>query len=576
MRRGSKPKAALRFDVAALRAAAGPKVYARGEDYHQSGQVEILSLDAARVLAQVAGTELYRVELLGTGRKIGGECACRAFTDFGFCKHLVATALTVNAMGPDAVAQAGGRFDKLRAHLRGRGVEALADMILRLAEQDSRLLRELETAASMDDGDDAAVRKQLRKAITAATRIDDYIGYRDVGDWAAGIDAVLGQVGRLIDGGRAALALGLFDHLFDRLDAAYESVDDSDGHLGGVYSHACELHLAACRAAPPDPVALAGELFSRELDSDWDFFFDAGTTYADVLGEAGQAEHRRLVQAAWERVKPRRPGTKPGAEPGGGDGYERRRLATMLERIAERDGDVEARIAIRAKTLASAFDYLGLVELCVQHGRNAEALTWAEEGLWQFERDPDIRLVRRAAELRRAAGRGADADALLWQAFEREPDLETHALLRKGARGAAAEAVDARAASILEALAGKAAKQPWDGGPADLLVELHMGAKQWARAWASARTYRCRRDTLRDLAEASEQQHPDEALAVYADLVEHAVSGSGYQEANTLIGRMGKIRAKLGRAAEHEAYRQDLLSRHKMKRNFVKLLRAGG
>lgn len=87
-----KAKQRHRFDVKALRELAGDKVFARGEDYHRDGQVLILSIRTDRVVAQVAGTEDYRTELSGRGANIEGQCSCRAFADWGFCKHMVATA----------------------------------------------------------------------------------------------------------------------------------------------------------------------------------------------------------------------------------------------------------------------------------------------------------------------------------------------------------------------------------------------------------------------------------------------------------------------------------------------------
>ena len=48
------------------------------------------------MLAQVAGTEDYRTELTGRGEDFDGECSCPAFEDWGFCKHMVATALAAN------------------------------------------------------------------------------------------------------------------------------------------------------------------------------------------------------------------------------------------------------------------------------------------------------------------------------------------------------------------------------------------------------------------------------------------------------------------------------------------------
>jgi hypothetical protein len=72
-----------RFDIDALRELAGDKVFARGEAYHRDGQVELLAIEPARVLAQVTGTEDHRTVLTGRGAKIDGECSCPAFDDWG-------------------------------------------------------------------------------------------------------------------------------------------------------------------------------------------------------------------------------------------------------------------------------------------------------------------------------------------------------------------------------------------------------------------------------------------------------------------------------------------------------------
>ena len=139
-----KTRPRLRFDIDTLRELADEKVFARGAAYHRDGQVEILSITPGRVLAQVAGTEDYRTELRGKGRDIDGECSCPAFEDWGFCKHLVATALTANSLGSGALEQASSRFAKIREHLRAKGVEGLVEMVVGLAERDPSLLKELE------------------------------------------------------------------------------------------------------------------------------------------------------------------------------------------------------------------------------------------------------------------------------------------------------------------------------------------------------------------------------------------------------------------------------------------------
>ena len=136
-----------RFDIDALCRLAGDKVFARGQAYHQAGQVEILSLEPNRVLARVSGSEDYRSVLTGGGAAIGDECSCLAFENWGFCKHLVAVALTANdaALCGERVGESA--LERIRRHLRTKGTDALVEMIVDLAERDAALFRTLDMAA---------------------------------------------------------------------------------------------------------------------------------------------------------------------------------------------------------------------------------------------------------------------------------------------------------------------------------------------------------------------------------------------------------------------------------------------
>ena len=90
---------------------------------------------------KVAGTEDYRTVLTGRGKAIGGECSCPAFEDRGFCKHMVATALAANAVGGDAEAEGTGTPARIRDHLKKKGIDALVEMIVDMAECDPALFR---------------------------------------------------------------------------------------------------------------------------------------------------------------------------------------------------------------------------------------------------------------------------------------------------------------------------------------------------------------------------------------------------------------------------------------------------
>lgn len=560
-----------RFNVDALKEAAGDKVFARGAAYHAGGQVEIVAIDRERVVAKVVGSELYSVELTAIDGRPSGHCNCRAHMDWGFCKHMVATALAANALKPDEAAHASGRLGAIRDHLREQGVEALVEMVMSLAERDSALLRRLELAAAGRAMDDAAAVKFLKKALTDATSTRGVESYRGAGDWADGIAGVLDAIEPLIGQGRAGAALKLLDHFFDRMETA---LDDSD-EGASVLERGAELHLAACKAAEPEPLALARDLFARETESHRDAFYDASGRYADLLGPAGLAEYRRLAQAAWDKLKPLRAGARK--EAWSYDGH-RVQLASILERFATAAGDLDALIAVRSKDLSTPHAYLRLAETCEAHGAPGKALDWVEEGLWQFEGEPDRALSAKAAALYREAGRDADAARILWRQFEKAPSLDGYRALKKtmGDAAAVAEMVE-RAVAVLRARPA-ATKPSWAWSHEnDLLVDVLIEEGRLAEAWAASREPGCSSGRLRSLADASEAAFPDEALDAYAKLVEAAVqttTAGGYVEACKMIARMGAVRARLGRSGEQASYVDALALKHKGKRNFVKQLQA--
>ncbi len=561
--RKAKSKDGHRFDVEALRQLAGAKVFARGESYFGGGSVQILAIEPKRVLASVAGTEDYRVVLTGQGDAIDGECSCPAFEDQGFCKHMVATALAANAAGGDTEAEGAGALSRIRAHLKAKGTDALVEMIVELAERDPALFRKLDMAAAATGADDKTLETRLRKAIDAATRTGGFVDWREAHDWAAGVDDVLDTISGLASGARAGLVLKLMERAIERIEDAIEHIDDSAGHCGGLLERAGEIHLAAARACQPEPVQLARNLFAREMKDGYGAFSRAVARYAEVLGEKGLAEYRRLAAVAWEKLPPRV------AKAGGSYEYssDHRTLTDILDFFAECDGDTDARIALRAKDLSSSWQYFQLAEFCREHKRPEEALKWAEEGLWQFEDGrADQRLLFLTVDMLSKAGRKVDAQAHLWRAFEKQPGLELYQRLTKLGGKAARE----RAVTFLEARAAKGPASRWDY-PADLLVQVLVREKQFDAAWAAVQKHGASMDAKETLAKASETAHPREALEVYAGRVAELANNSNnpaYEEAARLVSRMANLRNK----TEQAAYVMELKARFGRKRNFMKLL----
>ena len=72
---------------------AGPRVYVRGEKYSAGGQVQLLEHTRDEAIAEVMGSQPYRVELKLTSKGLIANCTCPAMSDHGFCKHAVALGL---------------------------------------------------------------------------------------------------------------------------------------------------------------------------------------------------------------------------------------------------------------------------------------------------------------------------------------------------------------------------------------------------------------------------------------------------------------------------------------------------
>ncbi|WP_363247199.1 DUF6880 family protein [Reyranella sp.] len=475
---------------------------------------------------------------------------------------MVATGLAANEVADDGGEGGPSVLDRIRAHLKQKGVDALVEMVVEIAERDTALFRKLDIAATASSTRDVKrLEKELRRAIDVATRTGGSVGYDGAHDWADNVDAALDAVSQLVQGRHAALAMKLVLHTIDRIEDAVDDIGDSDGEGHALLEQAGDIHLAACLAAKPDPVMLARDLFPRQIYGQYDTFYRAVVRYDEALGEAGLAEYRRLAVEAWEKLPP--PTRKP--EKNENDASV---LIDILDFFAERDGDVEARIALRSRNLSTSSDYLTLAKFCLAEGRKEEALRHAEEGLWMFEDErPDGRLVLFVVDLLAKAGRKEDAASTLWKAFEKAPSLDLYRQLRKLGGKAAGE----RALTYMEAKA--AASRPMTGDMAvSTFILILMEEKMYDAAWTALRGHPEMGPYLTGpLAEASEKTHPQEVLAAHARNVEFHISTggrTGAKEACRLIARMARLRDPAAQAQ----YIATLKQRHRLKRSFMEFL----
>jgi hypothetical protein len=384
----------------------------------------------------------------------------------------------------------------------------------------------------------------------------------------------------LLRAGHAALVLELATELFRACRGAWRRWTTRTAAGSRSRSAGRGVAPRRLRGRCARPVVLARDLFRLETGEPFGTFRGASGTYGHLLGPAGLAEYRRLAEVAWNalpKTRARRGGVLAADE----EGLARYTLFPILDGFAACDGDMDRRIALRAAGLSHAHDYLRLAEFCLEGGREAEAVRWAEEGAFLFDDPSNEPLLVFLAERHRAAGQDAEAKAVLWRGFERQPSMRLYEALAKGsrARSMARTAVTDRALAVLEAkLARRSPRTGWDGiGASGLLVEILIREGRLDAAWEAARRHGCHDGLWRRLAEASEAARPADAISVYQRLAEAQVgltNKGGYAEACQLISRIAEVRARIGDDGVQRAYVEDLLVRHRAKRNFVAMLRA--
>ena len=568
--------ASLLTDSSLLRLA-GDRSYARGRKYFADGAVVRLVCKGESISSTVQGSFDYRVKLRMKGDGLQFSCDCPVGMDEAFCKHCVATALAWLAHSESGETGIEDATSGLRLCLMQQEKQALVDILIDLAEEDELLEQRLQMLAAKK-GPKTLVIASFRKAIDAAIVRRRFVEYSDMRGYVRGIQAVADSMEALIGDGHAPEVRELAEHALKALEKALYNVDDSDGLLRGVASQFEELHHSACTIASPDPAALAKFLFDWEMDGEWDIFYNATGTYADILGKAGLAAYRALAEAEWEKVRPIGPGEKTD------DRFGRRfRIGNIMERFAQATGDIDALVAIKKKDLSGAFAYLAIAEICKRAGKLAEALDWAERGAAQFPDHAGGLNDFLIAEYH-ARGRHEEAIVLAWAKFEAAPGLDTYQALKKSADYLAFwDDWRKWALDFLHETGNKPGKQPYiiwaynEGH--SILVDIFLWEKKFEDAWNEAVKGGCRKDLWLKLAKHRSKTHPSDAIEVYLRYVESAIKmamNPSYLEAVQLLGEVKRLKTQLERPEEFDAVVLEIRVRHKAKRNLIKLLQSEG
>jgi uncharacterized Zn finger protein len=551
------------FSEADLLQAAGERSYGRGLEYVDA--VRDLQIGAGGITATVYGTDEYEVVLDLDAAGVTGECSCPYGQEGFFCKHLVAVGLTVLRRGgdlPQQRAAAAAKAQVLDAWLDGLSRADLLTLVHEQMREDRSMRRRLElraAAAGADPGDVHARVDELLDVYAVSRR--GYLEYSEAKAYSSRIDQVVDVIDELAGAEETTAAAGIARYALPIVMDALRQADDSDGYIGGSAYELAAAHAQACAAASADPVELAAWLAGFVLGQG-SLLADFGVGgYSEALGDAGTAEYRRLITAAWQRNP---------------SGLHEKYLMEDLHRAT---GEVDALIAMYATYLGpGGFTHLMIAQELDQAGRAGDALEWAERGVREATGTVSAQLVDYLASRYEATGAFGKALAARQTAFDKDRTLSGYHALRDAARKAGQwPAVRERAMRQLEkdaaAYRGRShAEFGWGGGPVWISALIDDG--DIAAAWDAASGIGSARQWL-TLADLVGVDRPGDALPVYLRAIEPLRSQTGdpvYAQVADLLIKIRDCHERLGTGTQFTAYLTWLRADQKRKRNLIKLL----
>lgn len=536
------------------------------------GRVQSVAEEDGKLRATVRGTMPYRVELWFDGDELLWRCTCPAAEDGSFCKHCTAVALSLLYADepPDGLdapvtgdsSRRGGEPEEalLERFVRQLDPERLAGIVLRQVAGNWRLREQLLGEARTAQGWGLDVAK-WRRRINSAFDIGGFVYYQEAADWADGVNDVIDALADLANAGHSEEAAALVEHAYQRANKALHNIDDSDGWLTAISERLAELHLQACKASRPDPLALAQRLTELELNFDLEAFCRSAQTYSQILGPAGLAAFREAIEPAWRQID-------PAADEWSTGNYS---LRQAMIGWAKATGDPDSLVEAHRRERIHPIDMLEIAESFETAGRDDEAITWARNGLaglghgsWQADGLRDFL----ARKLRERGEPGAAVD-LYWNAFTAQPSLEACRALPQQDQRSPDKRPDwiERCIRHLRNRLGtevpEASSLPPDvmgpGAPdapqeAIVLAEILLYEGRAEDAWAVALQRGSNWRTWMTLARARETTAPRDSIAIYESQALAIINRKKPDQYKVAVDLMSRIRGLAADADEPELF----------------------
>ena len=491
--------------------------FERGEGYAREGRVSRLAMLADLLTGRVRGSDQsYDVEVRNDESGLWADCPCPAAETQDVCKHAVALVLAAHGRKAGA-----GRTDPVGSYLTSLTKEHLVKELLALAARDPRVYRGLEIAA-------AALTKTvdvraLKKQLTTDLRVNGMIWGRDVAAYAQDVDDAIELIEQVLRGGASAAAIELAEHAMARLDTAIGHIDDSGGWVGGSVDRLKRVHLDACRAERPAPRPLVKRMLAMMGSSDWEWFLEAPTRYADVLGDEGLDAFERHYAPLFAAIPPRRPRADHRFQRWAPREFE---PAFLMEQIARARGDIDGLVRVLSHDLAQPRRYVLVASALAGAGRERESIAWLERGIAAFPPAGDQAIRDELVGHYLRDGAGDDAIELAQRGIAAVASFASYRLLQQ----AAGDAFPRLREAALARLSGAE------------LVESLLHDDELEEALAAAKEQGCHQAQWSVLAARLTETRPDEALQIYRSQLEELLERADTARYNAVVKHLGTMR----------------------------------
>ncbi len=266
---------------------------------------------------------------------------------------------------------------------------------------------------------------QLERAIEAALRPGDFIGYNASWGFVRDLEGVAKEIRMLVKKGQAPTAVTLFETFIAACYEKAEEIDDSSGSFGTFVGELFCDWVRARQAAKARPEETVEALLSWMEGDDYGFCHELERDLVKVLNVKG-------LRAFASQVRVRLDASAP--DDRGPAGYPRRRWTTALKRILGAQKDAAAYLALCEETSLESKDCRVLAEIHLGRGEVEDALAWVERGLdlaasERFASSAEYDLKKLQRELLPRLGRADEAIAAAWADFEASPSKYTYETL---------------------------------------------------------------------------------------------------------------------------------------------------